>query len=223
MTKSIIDHEGTIDKFIGDAIMAFWNAPIKVIRHKEKALLSAIDMLRKLGKINKVFIDKFGFEINIGIGLHSGIVRVGNMGTDDLFDYTIIGDNVNLASRLEGLTKYYGVRIILSETMADACPPDFKLQELDMVSVKGRDTPVTIYGLYTGHYARHPETELPLYIEGIKAYRARNFTEGLKIFSRLNSEFLDRRLYRLYEARCQSYITSPPPEDWDKVFRHISK
>lgn len=223
MTTAITRNEGTLDKFIGDAIMAFWNAPLEVTEHKEKCLKAGVYMLQKLGQLNKVFKKKYGFEINIGIGVHAGIVRVGNIGTADLFDYTIIGDDVNLASRLEGLTKYYGVRIILSERMTGACPPGFKPQELDLVSVKGKNEPIRIYGLYSGHYAKHPDSELPLYQEALEAYRARDFNESLALFSTLYDDYANRKLYQLYQGRCESFLKSPPPDDWDMVFRHTSK
>ncbi len=223
MTKVITNNFGTLDKFIGDAIMAFWNAPVDVINHKEKAVRSGIGMLRELGKINKSFREKYGFDINIGIGLHAGTVRVGNMGTDELFDYTIIGDNVNLASRLEGLTNYYGVRIILSETMIDHVPQEFSQQELDLVTVKGRAEPLKIYGLFSDGEDSHKKNELVLYHEALQKYRQQKFSEAEEMFAALRNDFFDRKLYSLYEKRCQKFLSEPPPEEWDGVFGHTSK
>ncbi|MBU0676422.1 MAG: adenylate/guanylate cyclase domain-containing protein [Proteobacteria bacterium] len=223
MTRVIMENNGTLDKFIGDAIMAFWNAPIDVKDHKKQAVKSGIMMLEELGKLNKIFVQKYGFEINIGIGLHAGQVRVGNMGTTELFDYTIIGDNVNLASRLEGLSKYYGVRIVISETLQNHIPDTFALQELDLVRVKGREKPLTIYGLFAITEDQHKMAELEIYGNAIEKYRHQHFQEALDLFTQLREKHLDRRLYSLYQERCQVFLTSPPPVDWDGVFTHTTK
>ncbi|NNK13953.1 MAG: adenylate/guanylate cyclase domain-containing protein, partial [Desulfofustis sp.] len=113
VTRIIRQSQGTLDKFIGDAVMAFWNAPLDVPDHPERALNAGLDILAELPELNKEFKERFNLEIAVGIGVHSGQVRVGNMGSDDLFDYTILGDNVNLTSRLESLTKFYGVDILV--------------------------------------------------------------------------------------------------------------
>lgn len=223
MTKAVTNNLGTMDKFIGDAIMAFWNAPVDIPDHKVLAVRSGVEMLSALGELNKKFREKYGFEVNMGIGLHTGKVRVGNIGTDELFDYTVIGDNVNLTSRLEGLTKFYGVRIVMSETLIDSLPKEFTCQELDMVQVKGRETPLKIYGLFSTQPDKHKSGELEIYNEALRQYRERNFAEAARMFSDLRNNFLDRRLYSLYEERCHHFQEDPPPPDWDFVYSHTSK
>ncbi|MBU0483266.1 MAG: adenylate/guanylate cyclase domain-containing protein [Proteobacteria bacterium] len=223
MTRVITENYGTLDKFIGDAIMAFWNAPIDVAEHKKCAVKSGILMLKELGKLNKIFLEKYGFEINIGIGMHAGMVRVGNMGTKELFDYTIIGDNVNITSRLEGLCKFYGTRIVISETLKDHIPEGFVLQDLDLVRVKGRDTPLRVYGLCSGMSEERKKIELQTYENALENYRNRQFTKALELFSLLKNDYMDRKLYQLYIDRCQVFLAEPPPPEWDGVFSHTSK
>jgi len=155
--------------------------------------------------------------------MHAGRVRVGNMGTDELFDYTIIGDNVNLASRLEGLTKFYGVKVLISDTLKDSCPPGYLPQELDLVQVKGKEKPIAIYGVFSEEAAKDAAKEMELYQEALSLYRNSKFSEALEIFQTLRQEHDDRLLYRLYEERCEHFLSTPPPADWDGVFRHTSK
>ena len=128
--------------------MCFWNAPLDVAGHPDLALKTAFEMLASLVELNKNFKPKYGIEIDIGIGLHIGDCRVGNMGSSDLFDYTIIGDNVNLTSRLEGLTKYYGVKLMISESLKHHLEGAYRFQELDRVRVKGKSEPVAIFTVY---------------------------------------------------------------------------
>jgi adenylate cyclase len=152
MTNIIMKNGGTIDKYMGDCIMAFWNAPIDTPNHKELAVKSALEMIDKLKELN----DSNGFgdsnKINIGIGINTGKCIVGNMGSEQRFDYSVIGDPVNLASRLEGVSKNYDATLVVGEDTADgidyiplARPNGFKFKKLDTVKVKGKSNKITIY------------------------------------------------------------------------------
>lgn len=222
MTQCVITHGGTMDKFIGDAIMAFWNAPLDTPGHQGRAVKSAMAMLDELSKLNKTFATKYGFELFIGIGLNCGSVRVGNMGSADLFDYTVIGDNVNLASRLEGLTKYYGLECIVSETVKFACDKEFYFQEIDRVRVKGKILPIAIYAPHRRGDLPRLQAELDLYEEALELYKQRQFSAAQAAFEQLR-ELSDKQLYAVYQHRCVVLAENPPGADWDHVFTHEKK
>jgi adenylate cyclase len=223
MTRIITEHEGTLDKFIGDAVMAFWNAPLDIENHEEKSLRAALVQQDKLEELNKEFLEKFGFTIAVGIGIHSGPVRVGNMGSADLFDYTLIGDNVNLASRLEGLTKFYGQKLVVSQVIADACKDKFYFRILDSVRVKGKVEPVTIYTAYTLEKAAARKQELELYEKAHGLYLQQQFDEARRLFEQLKGMDAEPLLYDMYIERCTHLKEAPPGEDWDGVFTHKTK
>ncbi|WP_250645472.1 adenylate/guanylate cyclase domain-containing protein [Salidesulfovibrio onnuriiensis] len=224
MTRIITAHSGTLDKFIGDAIMAFWNAPLDVETHQLTALEAALEQLDKLEELNRdVFTKKYGFTIAIGIGVHCGTVRVGNMGSADLFDYTLIGDNVNLASRLEGLTKFYGQKIVVSQTIAEACCTTHVFQELDRVRVKGKVEPVTIYTVHRIDDAERKSEELALHEKGLALYKKGNFSKAAEIFETIIKEYNDHMFYSMYAERCHILAETPPEGEWDGVFTHKSK
>lgn len=222
MTSIITEHEGTLDKYIGDAVMAFWNAPLDIENHQKKALNAALKQLTKLDDMNSEFKEKYGFTINVGIGLHCGMVRVGNMGSIDLFDYTLIGDNVNLASRLEGLTKYYGQRLVVSESLADMCSEECHFRSLDKVRVKGRIEPVTIFTALDHEAANERLDELKAHEESYELYLNGQFAEARLGFEKLHSLGTEPILYQLYIDRCFQ-LEKSPPTDWDGVFTHESK
>lgn len=223
MTRIITEHQGTLDKFIGDAVMAFWNAPLDIENHQEKSLEAALVQQDKLEELNKVFIEKFGFTIAVGIGVHSGPVRVGNMGSADLFDYTLIGDNVNLASRLEGLTKFYGQKLVVSEAIADACRGKYYFRILDSVRVKGKVEPVTIYTAYRLEQAQLRKAELDKYEQAHDLYLKMQFNEAKKLFQELEALETEPKLYAMYIERCDHLMEEHPGDDWDGVFTHKTK
>lgn len=223
MTRIITEHQGTLDKFIGDAVMAFWNAPLDIENHEEKSLQAALVQQEKLDELNELFLEKFGFTIAVGIGIHSGPVRVGNMGSADLFDYTLIGDNVNLASRLEGLTKYYGQKLVVSQVIAEACRGKYYFRILDSVRVKGKEEPVTIYTAYTLEKAKARETELELYEQAHALYLNQEFAQARKQFEKLKAMDAEPLLYDMYMERCDHLMEAPPGEGWDGVFTHKTK
>jgi len=220
VTRIIREGQGTLDKFIGDAVMAFWNAPLDVVHHRQFAVEAGLRIIEKLPELNKEFQVRFGHSIAVGIGIHSGLVRVGNMGSDDLFDYTILGDNVNLTSRLEGLTKFYGVPVIVSEALRDIVLEDYLLQELDTVRVKGKENPVTLF-TFRGKTTLG-ENEIDMWKEGIALYKDGQFRDATNCFETLRSSWPDSILYTLYCNRCIEYLQNPP-ENWTGIFSHVSK
>ncbi len=223
MTRRIIAHEGTLDKFIGDAVMAFWNAPLDIVEHQRKAVAASFEMLTELATLNQSFKTAYNLELKIGIGLHSGQVRVGNMGSADLFDYTIIGDNVNVASRLEGLTKYYGQEIIVSESIRNACGDVYFFLEIDTVRVKGRVLPLIIYRPFPLAEAKAREEEFSCYARALEHYKQQHFSEAQRLFVELREGLRDAKLYAIYQERCKTLQSLPPPTDWDHVFTHEEK
>lgn len=222
MTRIITEHTGTLDKFIGDAIMAFWNAPLDVPNHPRQAVLTGLAMLEELSRLNEGFREEFGFEINIGIGLHCGRARVGNFGSEDLFDYTIIGDAVNLCSRLEGLTKFYGLRLLVSDAMARAAGEGFAFVEVDRVRVKGKHEPVTLFTALSEAERERRAEELALFSKALEGYKKGDFTESRQAFTRLKDAY-GGTLYDLYAERCAVLAEKGPDGEWDGVFTHTTK
>lgn len=221
MTRIIIRQSGTLDKFIGDAVMAFWNAPVEIDQHRHRAVSAGLAMLAALPDLNVKFREQYGLSLKIGVGIHAGRASVGNMGSEDLFDYTVIGDNVNLASRLEGLTKFYDLPIIVSDAMASVAVEGYTIQEVDRVTVKGKGEPVTLF-TFRGNdtlVANEPAR----WAHVLELYRACAFEEALLELDPLLREQPLIFLYRLYQERCQSCLATPPPADWDRVYCHASK
>ena len=203
----------------------FWNAPLDVQDHRQLAVKTGFEMLDALVGLNQVFIDKYGIEIDIGIGIHSGRCRVGNMGSADLFDYTIIGDNVNLTSRLEGLTKFYGVKLIVSKPITSCLPEGLLFQELDQVRVKGKTEPVTIYTVFQPKQEQRLDLEIELtaHQQGLSVYKKRQFQRAKTLFQGLCLRYPQRKIYSIYLSRCAFFIQSPPEDGWDGVFDHKTK
>lgn len=221
MTRIIIQQSGTLDKFIGDAVMAFWNAPLEVEQHRDRAVAAGLAMLAALPALNVKFREQYGLALEIGIGIHAGRASVGNMGSEDLFDYTVIGDNVNLASRLEGLTKFYDLPIIVSDAMAAVSVEGYTIQEVDRVTVKGKEEPVTLF-TFRGNDIL-VENELARWARVLEMYRSCAFEGALFELDLLLREQPLLSLYRLYRERCQACLATPPPVDWDRVYSHLGK
>lgn len=224
VTRVIHESKGTIDKYIGDAIMAFWGAPMHNPRHAYYAVKAGLTILQTLATIQQEFKAKGWPEIDIGIGLNTGKMSVGNMGSQFRIAYTVMGDAVNLGSRLEGLTKQYGVKMIVSETTLQAAP-EFAYRELDKVRVKGKLKPITIYeplGLIEDIRPEQQQT-LELLNQGLQLYRQQQWPEAQTIFERLAAQFPNDKLYSIYLKRIDYYLESPPETDWDGAFTHTSK
>jgi len=215
----ILKKRGTIDKYIGDAVMAYWNAPLDLKNHADHALESAILQLKELEKLN-IGYKKRGYpSINIGIGLHTGLVTVGEMGSVDRSDFTIIGDSVNLCSRLEGLTKFYGAKIIISEDTKKYLTKNYKIRELDKVQVKGKLKSIIIYEvLGFGDFDKEEKVIEERYLKALNLYKNAKFDLSRKEFERLG----DSTLYKLYANRCKELLLQDI-KDFDGVHRFTTK
>ena len=224
MTKIIHENRGTIDKYMGDAIMAFWGAPLENPNHARHALKASMEMLERLNAIRTEFVERGWSEIYIGIGLHTGMMSVGNMGSEFRMAYTVLGDAVNLGSRLEGLTKNYGVEIIVSETTKDAVP-EFVYRELDIVKVKGKDKPIKIFEPVADENDVTDEelAEMKKSEKAILAYRKQDWVSARQTFKELKEMTPGRKLYSIYLERIDTFINNPPPSDWDGIFVHTTK
>ena len=235
LTNAILARKGTIDKYMGDAIMAFWNAPIDDREHQINACNAALDMLERIEVLNKereIEAQNGGpryIPINVGVGLNTGICVVGNMGSNLRFDYSVLGDSVNLASRLEGQSKEYGFPIIAGSRTALAAKDKFAILELDFIMVKGKKEPEVIYAIagredtaQSGRFQRLRN----LTIEMLACYRSRDWEGALAAIER-GRRTDDARaltlLYDLYEARIHGYQQNPPPEDWNGAFALLTK
>ena len=235
LTNAILARKGTIDKYMGDAIMAFWNAPIEDAQHQINACEAAVDMLERIDELNKAreLEAQHGghayIPLNVGVGLNTGICVVGNLGSDQRFDYSVLGDSVNLASRLEGQSKEYGFPIIAGSKTALAAKDKFAILELDFIMVKGKKEPEVIYAIAGREDVANSakfQTLRNLTIEMLACYRSRDWEGALASIERgrRNDEAgaLDY-LYKLYEARIQDYQKNPPPEDWNGAFALLTK
>ncbi len=224
MTRVIHKNRGTIDKYMGDAIMAFWGAPLNDPEHARHALYAAFDMMKELTIMQQDFKDKGWPPVNIGIGLNTGVMNVGNMGSEFRVAYTVLGDAVNLGSRLEGLTKAYGVDIIVSETTRDAVD-EFIFRELDLVRVKGKNKPVAIFEP-VGHkndVSKQLTSELTSYKQALLAFRKQDWDNAEMMFFNLTRSYPERLLYQEYLNRVTNYRQNPPGDNWDGVYTHTSK
>jgi adenylate cyclase len=218
MTRIVLDEKGTLDKFIGDAVMAIFNAPLDVSDHASRACTTAVRMLEELKKLNVGFAGRKMHTLDIGVGINTGPAIVGNMGADIRFDYTAIGDSVNLASRLEGLNKYYGSHILVSEDTRNQVPDGlFTFREVDRVRVKGKHLPIVMYELMIDNLDL-----LPTFVEGLEKYRNKQFIQAQQLFDQLVTEYSDGPS-KLYSGRCAEYLETPPPADWDGVYTAKSK
>ena len=224
MTRAIHDRRGTIDKYMGDAIMSFWGAPLPDSAHALHALQAGLDMLARLDDLNAEFKTRGWPEVRIGIGINSGTMSVGNMGSEFRVAYTALGDAVNLGSRLEGLTKIYEIPLLVSETTKEAVP-EYAFREIDKVRAKGKDQPITIYeplGLKEEVDAKW-KGELKLYREALRLYRGQEWDMAEMNFLNLRKNSRAPALYRLYVERIAHFRQHPPGKNWDGVFTHTEK
>ena len=222
MVYFIENSSGTIDKFIGDAIMAYWNAPLQVENHADKAVQTALKQIEKRHELNKTIYKDFGFNVDYGIGINTGNVVVGEIGSKGRSDYTIIGDAVNLASRLEGLCKPYQVRLIISESTLLSLKEEYTTQLLDMVRVKGKDEAIKIYEVLSyGSANEEKEKELKLYMQGYNLYRSNQFTQAEIIFQEL-FHIYKKYLYNMYAQRSKQ-LSEDKISEFDGIYEFTTK
>jgi len=235
MTDIIMARRGTIDKYMGDCIMAFWNAPLDDAAHADHACTSALAMIAGLCGLNDELRaeaqapDRTFHRLDIGIGLNTGTCVVGNMGSERRFDYSVLGDAVNLASRLEGQSKEYGFPIIAGSKTAIAAKDKFAILELDFIMVKGKKEPEVIYAIAGREDVAHSakfQTLRNLTIEMLACYRSRDWDGALMSIERgrrSDEAGALNYLYKLYEARIREYQQNPPPDDWNGAFALLTK
>jgi len=224
LSKIVYNHRGTIDKYMGDCIMAFWGAPLSDDQHARHALIAGLEMLAAVKSLQPQFKEKGWPEIRVGVGINTGRVSVGNMGSEVRVAYTVMGDAVNLASRLEGITKQYAVDMIVGEATKKAVP-DFLYRELDYVRVKGKNEAIAIYepiGVLT-EVSEDLLREVKLFNEMRQVYLQQNWSAAEKMLAELLSFSPDSKLYQIYADRVASLKLNPPTEQWDGVFVFDSK
>jgi adenylate cyclase len=220
MTRVLFRHQGTLDKYIGDALMAFWGAPFDEPGHARRACGGALDMMARLKELQQEWKAQSRPVLEIGIGINTGIASVGNMGSLLRYGYTAIGDAVNLASRLEGLNKEYGTRILLSEYTCRALPrEEFLVRELDLIRVKGKEEPITLYELLGWHENAGELAELAeAFQKGREAYKRRDWRSAQRAFDDVLKRWPQDGPARIFRARCEEYTAEEPPADWDGVY-----
>jgi adenylate cyclase len=231
MTIILKKHDGVLDKYIGDAIVAIFNAPVAVENHPLKAAKASVEMVAKLDDLRKYWVannlySKEAQEMTARIGLHIGPAKVGFMGTDDLASYTMMGDTVNLAARLEAAGKDYGVNILISENMNEKIKSEMFTKKLDMVRVKGKNEPVQLFELISSQSdaPSNLKENARLYENGFELYLKRNFKDAIHRLKEAESAkgSSDKAAKMLIE-RCNYFLENPPPGDWDGVFTRTTK
>jgi len=225
MSNIINKYEGTVDKYIGDSIMAYWNAPVDVQNHADKALEASLEQLKELKKLNKELKKEHKPIIDIGIGLNTGLAIVGEMGSIGRSDYTVIGDSINLGARVESLCKYYDSRLNISNFTKNALKGEYTFRFLDLVTVKGKEKPVEIWQVYSKEDTNDKlKEELNLHHKAIDFYKNADFNKALEIFEKLesNENKTNKNIYNIYINRCKKYINHAP-KNFDGIFEHQSK
>lgn len=220
MTGEIFKLGGTIDKYVGDMIMAFWNAPLPDELHAQKAILAGLNMQKELKEVNQIFAQKGLPSIGIGVGINTGIINVGDMGSKYRRAYTAIGDSVNLASRLEGMCRQYEVDLLVGEDTYKAAQHDFIFMHVDKVKVKGKLQGVDIYlplGL-PQEVSEEKRQQIAIYHQALDYYFSRDWSKAEELMFQLTKAYPDLQLYGIYLNRIRDYAANPPGEDWDGAY-----
>jgi len=222
MTRIIFRNQGTLDKYIGDAVMAFWGAPFEDTAQASHAARASFQMLEKLEELNRGWAAKGLPPLEIGVGIHKGVASVGKMGSSLRYAYTALGDSVNLASRLEGLNKEYATRVLLSDfAFKDARVPEYLYREVDVIRVKGKAQPVIIHELAGLREQKDVQEKVELYGRGRAFYKRRDWRQAGAIFSQLLKQWPDDGPGRILAQRCDEYLLEEPEPQWDGV--HVMK
>ena len=219
MTDIILEEHGTVDKFEGDAIIAFWNAPLDVANHAEFAVRAALRCQERLAQIRPEFIEEYGKVLNMRIGINTGPAVVGNMGSSTRFDYTVLGDAVNLAARLEGANKQFGTYTMISESTHCRLDTRFTCRELARIRVVGRKEPVTVYEPLSYSGVQGADAVLQSFADGLRLFYNGDFALAHENFIKTAGQDNAARLYAL---QCEKFIQTAPDE-WDGVWELGSK
>lgn len=219
MTDCVFEHAGMLDKYIGDELMALFGAPLKTEYHALDACLTALDMIKKLDFVRQAWAKENVSKLNIGIGIHTGEMIVGNMGSERIFDYTVIGDSVNLGARLEGTNKVYGTHIIISEDVYHQVQKKLICREMDIIRVRGKQKPIRIYEVMEEAVSHKQRDLLEQFQKGLSFYRNAQWKEAIHIFE----QFPEDGPSKAFLTRCQLYAQNPPPSNWDGVFTMTEK
>lgn len=228
MVEVVFKHEGTLDKFIGDAVMAFWGAPIITDTHAKQSVTAALEMIQKLEDVNKHFDEKGYPHFKIGVGIHTGKVILGNIGSERKLDYTVIGDGVNLASRMEGLTKNYGCEILISESTFEQIKQEIPCRVIDAVRVKGKERPIRIYQPLASQDMSKEEFDRGTQIadlseQAFSAYQNQEFEKSISLYKDIQGILVDDKASEIVIMRCNEFLKEPPPENWDGCYTMKTK
>jgi len=225
MTDTIMKYDGTVDKYEGDAIMAFWGAPLIQPNHSKQACIAVLENRERLKELNVELEKKGMHKLAARCGLNSGPMNVGNMGSSQKFNYTVMGDAVNLASRLEGANKQYGTYLMISEMTYDQVKEDVEVRELDLLRVKGKKVPIKVFELLDmkGNLTDAQKKGRDIYNDALGLYRKRDFKKAMARFQKVQEILPEDGPSETYIGRSKDYIKSPPPEKWDRVFVMTTK
>ena len=224
MTDIVMENKGVVDKYIGDAVMAFWGAPLDDAEHSSNSVKAGLEMLKKLEELNNEWQKKSWPEIKIGIGVNTGEVMVGNMGSSRRFNYTVMGDNVNLASRLEGLTKYYGTPLIVGEKVYENVKDKYCARPLDTVAVKGKKQPIKIFEILgEKKFENNWADIISLTQKALELYYGQKWDEAIKAFEKLAEIDKKSRISELFIGRCRELKKNHPSGDWNGVWEMETK
>jgi adenylate cyclase len=225
MTDIVDDHDGYVDKYIGDAVMAFWGGLVPDKEHAHKAVRAAIAMRDENFRRAPEWKERYGVEVLARMGVNSGEGIVGNMGSQNKYNYTAMGDMVNIASRLEGANKPYGTYLMVSETTYGHVKDMVDARELDFMTVKGKEKPITVYEILDlrGRTGEKVLAAVARYHEGLRLYRGREFEAAIAVFKEALALRPDDGPSAMYIERCKHFLAEPPPANWDGVWHMKEK